>query len=128
MSTLTHDQHPHDHAHATDHGVVVESGQHHGPSHDGSVVLDIGGTIGAVVLHVPDELAGAEIDIVGVGPGTTSTHSLVRPRVLPGGTRYAAVYPGLPEGAYRIPGTAGFPAAALQVAGGTVTEVDWRTR
>jgi hypothetical protein len=106
--------------------VVVESAQHHGPSHDGSVVLDIGGTIGAVVLHVPEELAGTEIDIVGVGPGTTSTHSLVRPRVLPLGTRYAAVYPGLPEGAYRVPATAGFPAADLEVVGGRVAEVDWR--
>jgi hypothetical protein len=120
VSTLAHD-HPHGHDH------VGESGQHHGPSHDGSVVLDIGGTIGAVVLHVPAELAAMEIDIEGVGRGTTSTHSLVRPRVLPHGTQYAAVYPGLPEGDYRIPATAGFPAADLTVVGGAVAEVDWRT-
>lgn len=122
---LGHDhQDHHDHPHASG-PVVVESAQHHGPSHDGSVVLDIGAGIGAVVLYVPDGLAGIEIDIVGMGPGTTSTHSLVRPRVLPGGTRYAAVYPGLPEGAYRIPETAGFPAADLQVVGGSVAEVTW---
>lgn len=116
--------HHHDHPH-TSGAVVVESAQHHGPSHDGSVVLDIGAGVGAVVLYVPDALANVEIDIVGMGPGTTSTHSLVRPRVLPAGTRYAAVYPGLPEGAYRIPETAGFPAADIEVVGGSVAEVTW---
>ena len=75
---------------------------------------------------MPEELAGTEIDIVGIGPGTTSTHSLVRPRVMPHGVVYAAVYPGLPMGAYRIPATATYPATDLQVIGGAVVEVDWR--
>ena len=136
MSTMTH-EHQHDHPHNHDHGaaghthgpegsVVVETGQHHGPSFDGSVVLDIGGSIGAVVLHVPAELAGLEIDIDGISPGATSTHSLVRPRLMPTETLYAAVYPGLPEGSYRIPATAGHPAADVEVVGGAVAQVDWR--
>jgi hypothetical protein len=138
MSTTTgqhtheHDGHVHSHthtpAHAHEHpsGTVVETGQHHGPSFDGSVVLDIGEGIGAVVLHVPPELAGLEIDIVGLSPGTTSTHSLVRPRLMPGGTVYAAVYPGLPAGSYRIAATVGKPAVDVEVAGGCVADVDWR--
>lgn len=105
--------------------VVDTSGQHHGPSHDGSVVLDIGAGIGALVLHVPAELVGVEIDVVGIGPGTTSTHSLVRPRLMPDRTLYAAVYPGLPEGEYRIPTAAGFPATDVHVLGGSVAEVSW---
>ncbi len=125
--TISH-EHPHQHGqheHGHQHDVVAEGEQHHGPSHDGSVVLDIGGDVGAVVLHVPSSLAGAEIDIVGLEPGTVSTHSLVRERILPAGSRYAAVYPGLPRGAYRIAATAGFPAADLRVHGGAVAEVDW---
>lgn len=133
MTTLLDAEHDHPHGHDHPHThevpgtVVVESRQHHGPSHDGSVVLDVGGDTGAVVLHTPVELDGVEIDIIGLGAGTQSTHSLVRPRVLPGGTRYAAVYPGLPQGAYRIPATAGFASLDVQVRGGEVAEVDWLT-
>jgi hypothetical protein len=120
--------HPHSHGSAglePDGVSALESVQHHGPSFDGSVVLDIGGDIGAVALMVPAALAGVEIDIIGVGPGTVTTHSLVRPRVLPGTTLYAAVYPGLPQGAYRIPAAAGFPSLDVQVCGGAVAEVSW---
>jgi hypothetical protein len=126
----THD-HDHDHQSSPDHvhlpdgSVIVESVQHHGPSHDGSVVLDIGADIGAIALYVPESMAGVEIDVIGVGPGTVTTHSLVRPRVMPGTTLYAAVYPGLPQGAYRIPAAAGFPSLDVQVCGGAVAEVSW---
>jgi hypothetical protein len=100
--------------------------QHHGPSHEGSVVLDIGGSIGALVLHTDDDLAGLEIDITGHSPGTVSTHSLIRPRELPHGTAYAAVYPCLPAGRYRLIGVAGRSDQDLVIQGGRVTELDWR--
>ncbi len=129
MSTATQHTHSHSHGgHVHKHSVeadVVESQQHHGPSRNGSVVLDIGGSIGAVCLTVPAELAGLEIDIDGISPGTTSTHSLVRPRLMPTETLYAAVYPGLPEGAYRLAATAGHPATDVEVVGGAVAQVDW---
>lgn len=135
MSTLLTQEHvhpdthyqPQEHEHRPEGPVAVESGQHHGPSHDGSVVLDVGGDIGAVVLHTPVELDGMEIDIIGMTAGTERTHSLVRARLLPGGTCYAAVYPGLPQGSYRIPASAGFPPVDLTVRGGEVVEADWRT-
>jgi hypothetical protein len=125
-ATTQEHTHAHDgHTHSHPAGVVVETGQHHGPSFDGSVVLDIGGTVGAVCLTVPVECAGLEIDIVGLEPGTTSTHSLVRPRLMPTGTVHAAVYPGLPAGAYRIAATAGHSATDVEVVGGGVAQVDW---
>lgn len=95
-----------------------------GPSRSGSVVLELGAGAGALVLHTPPELNGAEIDI-SVGRHGRRTHSLVRPRLVAGGTTYAAVYPELPPGEYTIwrdPLTA---AATVTVAGGQVTTLTW---
>ena len=50
-----------------------------GPSHAGSVVLDIGGDTGALILHAPAEMLGREIDVTPAGaPDAHGTHSLVR--------------------------------------------------
>jgi hypothetical protein len=103
------------------------SEQQHGPSRTGSVVLDIGGNIGALIIHTLEDLAGQELDIEGLGDGTVSTHSLVRERQLPQGATYAAVYPGLPAGAYLVQGAPGRPAEKIQIHGGRITEIDWRT-
>ena len=60
---------------------------------------------------------GAEIDI-SLADGTgRRTHSMVRPRHVAGGTRYAAVYPGPPAG--HVYGLAARRTPALTV---TVTE------
>lgn len=94
-----------------------------GPSHPGSVVLDIGGTTGALVVHTPEAFAGAEIHVYGVSTGTASTHAVVRERQLPAGSRFAAVFPGLPEGVYQLPELAGTDRADVRVTGGQVTEI-----
>jgi hypothetical protein len=74
-----------------------------GPSYSGSVVLELGHGIGALVLHTPAELDGAEIEISPVGQADgPRTHSQVRPRHMAAGTKYAAVYPGLAVGEYTI--------------------------
>ena len=73
-----------------------------GPSGSGTVVLELGPGAGALVLHTPADLNGAEIDISLAGGGGRRTHSMVRPRHVAGGTQYAAVYPGLPPGEYTI--------------------------
>ena len=64
------------------------------PSQAGSVVLDVGGSVGALVLYAPEALAGAEVEVARLGlPGHT-THSSVRHRQLaPGLMVCAAVYP-----------------------------------
>src|SRR5258706_5574635 len=72
------------------------------PSSSGSVVLDLGPDIGALVLHTPPELDGSEIEISRLAGDAARgrTHSRVRPRHTPGGVQYAAVYPGLAAGDY----------------------------
>jgi hypothetical protein len=97
-----------------------------GPSGPGTVVLNLGAGVGALVLYTPAELDGAEIEISPAGdPGARRTHAQVRPRQLPGQTRYAAVYPDLAAGRYTIWRDQGSPAAAVTVAGGQVTSCHW---
>jgi hypothetical protein len=105
-----------------------EGHEHHhtlDPSGDGTVVLDIGGDVGALVLHTPHELAGMEIDIFRAGEAFPAMHTAVRARDLPGGHVHAAVYPTVPAGDYVIAAVGALPALSVTVRGGCVTETTW---
>jgi hypothetical protein len=97
-----------------------------GPTGPGSVVMELGADIGALVLYTPPGLDGEEIEISRDDePGAGRTHSQVRARPLPGQTRYAAVYPGLRAGCYTIWRDERTPAAAVSVTGGQVSSCQW---
>jgi len=102
-----------------------------GPTGPGVVVMELGAGIGALILYTPPGLDGEEIEISLDGepgaqaPKTARTHSRVRPRPMPGATKYAAVYPGLPEGRYTIWRDEQTPATAATVTGGQVSSCYW---
>ena len=97
-----------------------------GPSDPGTVVMELGGDIGALILYTPAELNGREIEISRADdPAAGRTHSQVRPRHTPSVTRYAAVYPDLAAGPYTIWRDQQSPAAATVIAGGQVTTSHW---
>jgi hypothetical protein len=98
-----------------------------GVSGAGSVVLDLGDSVGALVLEAPAELDGREIEIspAGGGAGARRTHALVRRRETGTGTSYAAVYPGLAAGGYTVWRDAGTPAGTVVVDGGRVARFRW---
>jgi hypothetical protein len=97
-----------------------------GPSSSGSVVLDLGPGIGALVLHTPPELDGREIEISPQDPTPAHrTHSQVRPRTTGSQTQYAAVYPQLPAGNYTVWKDDLTPAATVTINDGQVTTVWW---
>ena len=74
-----------------------------GPTGPGVVVMELGAGIGALILYTPPGLDGKEIEISRDDePGAKRTHSRVRPRPVAGATKYAAVYPGVPEGRYTM--------------------------
>ena len=77
---------------------------HHltGTSEVGSVVLDIGGDLGAAIVHTSAALAGLEIEIRREGALWDGTHVAVRARSVPGGEVHAALFPGLPQGGYEV--------------------------
>jgi hypothetical protein len=88
-----------------------------GPSYPGTVLLDIGGETGALVLRARVEDQGREIDVRRVADGAC-VHSEIRPRILVRGTVYCAVYPDLSAGQYTIEG------CPFSITGGKVTEMD----
>jgi len=97
-----------------------------GPSGPGTVVLDLGANVGALVLYTPAALDGLEIEIsLEDVPGARRTHSRVRPRHTAAGTRYAAVYPGLSAGRYTVWAATRDPAGAVVITGGCVTSWNW---
>jgi len=98
-----------------------------GPSAAGSVVLDLGPGVGALVLYAPAELEGAEIEISRGGPDPPAvaarTHALVRKREAGGTACYAAVYQALAAGPYVVWRDRGTPAGTVLVTGGEVTSL-----
>jgi hypothetical protein len=100
------------------------------PSGEGTVVLDIGGDTGAMVIHTPARLDGAELEIRPVGEVWRGTHTGVRQRVLRDGVCFAAVFGALPAGRHqlRVKGTGTDPVLEVAVAGGSITEAEWPDR
>lgn len=88
-------------------------------SWSGSVILDIGGDIGALVLRTTREYFGHEINLMPDEASTPQVHSAVRERRAPEGSSFAAVYPQLKEGDYTIEGST----QRLAVQGGQVVDV-----
>jgi hypothetical protein len=95
-----------------------------GPTGPGSVVLDLGADVGALVLDVPAALSGREIEISPAGGAAARrTHALVRERRTSAGIGYAAVYPDLPAAEYTIWQDPATPAATVLVRSGRVTRL-----
>jgi hypothetical protein len=106
----------------------------------GSVVLDIGGDIGALIIAAPAELDGAEIEIRPVG---STPHGQVHPGELPehqpyllhvavlgrpanGRVLHSAVFPELPAGSYELRQRTGGPVElTVSIRGGEVTHASW---
>ncbi|MGH3160093.1 MAG: hypothetical protein ACRDNF_26455 [Streptosporangiaceae bacterium] len=96
------------------------------PSGLGTVVLDIGPGIGALILHTPAELDGREIEISRSDvPSAVRTHSQVRERRTGASVRYAAVYPDLAAGDYTLWRDELTPLTEVSIAGGAITTCRW---
>jgi hypothetical protein len=99
---------------------------HHltGPSEKGSVLVDLGGDVGAAIVSTPATLIGSEIEIRRCGVAWDGTHVAVRERHVAGGLVYAALFSGLAQGHYevRLRGDVDGPATDLNVEGGRVSE------
>jgi hypothetical protein len=105
-----------------------------GPSRAGSVVLELGDTVGVLVIEATVELNGREIEIspvdgihdhVHAHAHAHRTHSMVRERGTAAGKRYAAVYPGLAVGTYTVWRDHDTPAGRITIDGGRVTRYRW---
>jgi hypothetical protein len=109
-------------------GDAFDEGHRTDTSEPGTVVLDIGGAIGAAVVYVDADLDGCEIEIHRAGSPWDGTHTAVRPRRLASRTTYAGVFESLATGRYELRRRGGDPTGivvAIEVDGGTVTEARW---
>jgi len=98
----------------------------YGPTEAGTVLLELGAEVGALILHVPQELNGHEIDISRAGaPDAPRTHAQVRERPSGRGTVYSALYPGLAAGSYAVWRDEATVAATVTVTGGQVASCTW---
>jgi hypothetical protein len=91
------------------------------PSWDGSVVLDIGGDVGALMLRTSPSLVGREIDLIPDDATLGHTHSAVRERRLVNGVSFAAVYPQLASGTYVVESSG----QRVTIVGGRVSDVEY---
>ena len=88
-----------------------------------TLVLDIGGDVGALVLVTGPDLAEQEIEISpGADATTPRSHNVVHARRGAGRVAYTAVFPSVPAGEYTVWHRDGTPHATVTIHGGQVTE------
>jgi sirohydrochlorin cobaltochelatase len=95
-------------------------------AHPETVVLDIGGDVGALIIYARPHLRGQQIDVSVVGGDAPSIHTDVLERRLNGCPVFAAVFPELSQGHYRIWTPEPDLADDVVIRGGEIAEVDWR--
>ena len=89
---------------------------------DDTLVLDIGGDVGALVLYTAEDVLGAEIEVSPDVDGAHRVHTLIRRRRIGGHELFAGVYPELREGTWRIFGLDEEVIGTVSIRGGHVAE------
>ncbi|SBV27853.1 phospholipase [Micromonospora krabiensis] len=98
----------------------------YGPTETGTVVLDLGGQTGALIIYTGGDLHGREIEVSPADPvDAARTHAAVRERRVRDGTFHSAVYPDLPAGRYTVWWDERTSAGTVSVEGGAVAEFTW---
>ena len=110
----------------------MSAGHAHGPENphagQGSVMLDIGDDVGALVVTMPASMLGEEVEVTTrhEAPGHHRPHVAVVPRPVSGGTVPSLVFPELREGSYALVPKGGDDVHLLvDVRGGEVTTAAW---
>jgi hypothetical protein len=95
----------------------------------GAVLLDIGGDVGAMVVEMPADLVGIEIEVRPAGHDDGHAHHphvAVVERQAPDGAVPSLVFPELREGTYELTAKGGGPAlVTATVRGNEVTQLSW---
>ena len=115
--------HTHDHSHEHEHGTGEEN--YAARRHPEHVVLDIGGDIGALIVHTDADMVGVEVEISATGQDGSRTHKDVLEREINGRPAPTAVFDKIPEGTYTLWVDDVARARDVVVTGGTISELDW---
>ena len=93
--------------------------------HPEFVALDLGGEIGALILHTDAGLHGVEIEISQSGADERRAHKQVLERRAGGEPAFTAVYDGLAAGTYTLWLDGVARVRDVQITGGEIAELDW---
>ena len=96
--------------------------------HPEHVVLDIGGDIGALILHASAGMLGVEVEISATGQDDRRSHKDVLEREIEGRPAYTAVFDNIREGSYTLWVDDVACERDVVVSGGAISEVDWSAR
>jgi hypothetical protein len=96
--------------------------------HPEPVVLEIGGTLGALVVHADRDQIDVPVEISPTGHDDERSHQHVLERPMPGRTAYAAVFDKIEQGSYTLWMHNQARARDVAIEGGYVTELDWSTQ
>jgi hypothetical protein len=116
-----HSHGPDEHAHA--HAPGEEN--HAGRAHPESVVLDIGGELGALIVHTSAAMLGTEVEISPSGEDHNRSHKDVLEREINGRPAYTLVFDKLREGSYTLWVNDKPVMRDVAITGGTVAEARW---
>ena len=97
-----------------------------GRPHPEHVVLDIGGELGALIVHTDAAMLGAEVEISPTGEDGPRSHKDVLQREINGRPAYTAVFDKVSEGSYTLWVNDEPRARDVAVTAGAIAELDWR--
>ena len=117
-------EHAHDHADVHAHSGGEEN--YAARAHPEHVVLDIGGDLGALIVHTDAAMAGVEVEISPTGQDDRRSHKDVLQREINGLAAYTAVFDKVREGTYTLWVEDAPRARDVAVAAGAIAELDWR--
>jgi hypothetical protein len=99
---------------------------HAARSHPEHVVLDIGGELGALIVHTGAAMLGTEVEISPAGEDELRSHKDVLQREISGRPAYTAVFDKVSAGLYTLWVNDEPRARDVAVTAGAVAELDWR--
>jgi hypothetical protein len=123
-------RHVHAHSHMHGHGIALGS-EHHAEDyaarkHPEFVALELGAELGALIVHTDPDLHAVEVEISPGHDDAERSHKQVLERSARDRPAFTAVFDRLPAGRYALWVDGRAVAGGVTVAGGSITELDWR--
>lgn len=103
-------------------------GRHAARTHPESVVLELGGDVGALILYTDPALLGVEVEISTCEEDDQRSHKEVLEREIKGRPVYSAVFDNVRAGRHTLWLHDTARERDVVVSGGAVAEIDWREK
>jgi hypothetical protein len=122
-------QHADDHSHIRAHDRHLAR-EHHSEdyaarTHPEFVALEIGGNLGALIVHTGADMHGVEVEISPDQDDGNRSHKQVLERSMSGRPAFTAVFDRLSAGTYALWTDGRARARGVAIDGGSITQLDW---